>query len=297
MREDIGAYGHKPCTVGLDADITGYGAGAVGVFKSLGRCLDTEVAPYGAVVLCQRRLDREEPAVESHLRLVYKACVCPCSLCRVVSDDVACVILTVWHDEVRLLRCCYRGYVSCEAALALAEREAGEIVTSHCAHDVLAWQNARLGMPQHEVLHISRLHAADREYVVHEPCHHDAVALHAHSPCPDIGSQEPCPVRCCLLPARYFPESLLLEEERVGIASHACHCRVGCHLVVEEEAPVVAIGHSLLPVGQCEPVEHILCDRVTVMEQCLALPFLSVALEQPEGERGLSELLYDDVLV
>ena len=80
----------------------------------------------------------------------------------------------------------------------------------------------------------------------------------------------------------------------------ACLCGVACYLVVEEEAPVVAVGHGEFAVSECEPVEYAVLNLLVVVHESVCLPFLLAmqsCLEHLEGKGCLSEFLHDDVLV
>ena len=90
---------------------------------------------------------------------------------------------------------------------------------------------------------------------------------------------------------------MLFEIERVGIPSQTGHRSITRHLIIEEETPVVAIGHRLLTVGQGEPVENILCYLVAIMEQSAGSPALTFTLEESQGQRCLAEFLDDHILI
>ena len=68
-------------------------------------------------------------------------------------------------------------------------------------------------------------------------------------------------------------------------------------MVIEEEAPVIAVGHGLLSVGQSEPVEDVLRYLVTIVEQRARSPSLASALEKPQCQCCLTEFLDDYILI
>lgn len=102
--------------------------------------------------------------------------------------------------------------------------------------------------------------------MVHEPCHHHAMPLDAHTPCPHIGVEEPRSVGSRTLSARYLAESQSLEEQCIVVAKHTCHRRIARHLVVEKQTPVVAVGHGLLAVGKRQPVKYVSLHGPAIVE-------------------------------
>ena len=75
---------------------------------------------------------------------------------------------------------------------------------------------------------------------------------------------------------------------------------VGGDLVVQEEAPVVAVRHCQFAVGQGKPVENAVLHFLIVVHQGIGLPCLGAMkslLKQFEGKGCLTQLLLDDILV
>ena len=94
--------------------------------------------------------------------------------------------------------------------------------------------------------------------------------------------------------------SEVLEHQGVGVAQEAGVGGIARNLVVEEQAPVVAVGHGQLAIGQGQPVEHLFLHSVVVVHQGVGLPFLGSVervLEEFQGQCGLAQLLDDHVLV
>ena len=123
------------------------------------------------------------------------------------------------------------------------------------------------------------------------------MGLYAHAPCTDIRPQKESAIVCGLLSLCNTPQTLLFEIERVGISLHAGHRSITRYLIIEEEAPVVAIGHGLLSVGKGEPVENVLCHLVAIVEQSARSPALMLTLEESQGQRCLAEFLDDHILI
>ena len=66
---------------------------------------------------------------------------------------------------------------------------------------------------------------------------------------------------------------------------------VGGDLVVEEEAPVVAVRHGQFAVAQRQPVEHLFHHSVVVVHQGVGVPFLRAVeplLKELQGQSGLA---------
>ena len=95
-----------------------------------------------------------------------------------------------------------------------------------------------------------RRHAICGPEPVHQLGHQQPMGLYAHAPCTDIRPQKESAIVCGLLSLCNTPQTLLFEIERVGISLHAGHRSITRYLIIEEEAPVVAIGHGLLSVGK-----------------------------------------------
>ena len=157
-----------------------------------------------------------------------------------------------------------------------------------------------LGVSCAECLEVGRLHVGGRGNEVHEIGHHHAVSLDTHAACSDIRAQQPRAILRGSLSCLDHLVCQVLKHQCVGIAQEAGIGRVRGNLVVEEEAPVVAVRHGQLTVGQRKPVEHLCLHLVVVVHQCVGLPFLfsvESSLEELQCERGLAKLLNDHVLI
>ena len=89
------------------------------------------------------------------------------------------------------------------------------------------------------------------QHFVHEPSHHDAVGLDAHTAGSHVGAQQPRTVGGGLLACFDHHVGAVLEHQGMRVAQEAGVGGVGGNLVVEEQAPVVAVGHGQFTVGQC----------------------------------------------
>ena len=123
------------------------------------------------------------------------------------------------------------------------------------------------------------------------------MGLHAHATGTYIRPQEERTVSGGLLSLCNTPQTLLFEIERVGISLHAGHRSITRYLIIEEEAPVVAIGHGLLSVGKGEPVENVLCHLVAIVEQGTRSPPLPLTLEETQCQRSLAKFLDHHILI
>ena len=75
---------------------------------------------------------------------------------------------------------------------------------------------------------------------------------------------------------------------------------VGGDLVVEEEAPVIAVGHCQFAVGKGKPVEDAVLHFLIVVHQCIGLPCFGAMkslLKKLEGKGCLTQFLLDNILV
>ena len=75
---------------------------------------------------------------------------------------------------------------------------------------------------------------------------------------------------------------------------------VGGDLVVEEQAPVVAVRHGQFAIGKCQPVEYLVHYLLIVVHQGIGSPLFrsrEFLLEEFQGQGCLAKLLHDDVLI
>ena len=124
--------------------------------------------------------------------------------------------------------------------------------------------------------------------------------LHTHATCSHIRAQQPRTVRCGLLTCLDILVGHILQHQRVGVSLEASLRGVGGNLVVEEEAPVVAVGHSQFAIGQSEPVEDAVLHLLIVVHQGVGLPLLfaiQALLKHLESQSGLTQLLHHHVLI
>ena len=71
-------------------------------------------------------------------------------------------------------------------------------------------------------------------------------------------------------------------------------------MVVEEEAPVIAVGHCQFSVSQSEPVEDAVLHLLVMVHQCIGLPCFGAMkslLKKLEGKGCLTQFLLDNILV
>ena len=132
---------------------------------------------------------------------------------------------------------------------------------------------------------------------MHEIGHHHAVCFHTHAAAADIGAQEPRAVGGRHLACLDELIGHVLQQQGVLVAQEAGHGGVGGDLVEEEQAPVVAVGHRQLAVGQCQPVQHVVLHMLLVVHQRIGLPLRVAALEQQHRQMGLAQLLLHHVLI
>ena len=221
------------------------------------------------------------------------------ALYLVPTEEVTRVVGTEGHDDLVLV---YRvgSNIARIAAQSLAPREAGEARVGGSTDDVLRRQNLRSTILAIEIAPRGGGEVSGGEHFVHEPRHHHAVGLDTHAAGTHVGTQQPRAVGGGGLAGLDHLVGQVLQHQRMRVAQEAGVGRVGGNLVVEEEAPVVAVGHGQLAVGQCQPVEHLLHHLVVVVHQGVGLPFLLAVeslLEQLQGQCSLAQFLNDHVLI
>ena len=212
------------------------------------------------------------------------------------SGDVARVVGAIGHHDLVLVGL-VGGEVAGVALQARAPREAGEARGAVAAHDVLTGEYLCLGVSLAEFLPRGRRHAGGGHHEVHQVGHHHTVRLHAHAACGHVGTQQPRAVGGRRLAGLDLLVGQILQQQGVGVALEAGLGGVGGDLVVEEQAPVVAVGHGQFAVGQSQPVEHVVHHFLIVVLQGGGVPLLVGALEQLQRQSGFAQLLHHDVLV
>ena len=84
------------------------------------------------------------------------------------------------------------------------------------------------------------------------------------------------------------------------VSQEAGHGGVAGDLVIEEEAPVIAIWHSQFAIRQCEPVQDVVLHLLIVVHQGISLPLFCAVqsqLEHLEGKSCLAQLLLYYILI
>ena len=126
------------------------------------------------------------------------------------------------------------------------------------------------------------------------------MSLNTHTACSHIGTQQPRAVAGGLLPSLDVFVGEVFKHQRIGIPEEAGIRGVAGNLIIEEQTPVVAVGHSEFTVGECEPVQHLRLHLLIMMHQRVGLPFLlaiEFLLEQFQGEGRLTQFLHDHILI
>ena len=234
------------------------------------RGMEREVEVKGGVVAQQMALHRPLLAVGRDPRLGGRHGVGLAAFHLVPPNEIARVVGLEGNHQVGAPRNKgreVRGEVTGVALQALAPAEAGEMILCGGAHHLLAGQQARLGMALAEGVPAGGAQVGRAPHVVHQPGHHHAVGLHAHAAGADVAAQQPRAVGGGELAVANHLIGPLLQHQRVGIAQHAGHGAVAGELVVEEQAPVVAIGHGQLAVAQSQPPKDAVADLAAVVEE------------------------------
>ena len=98
----------------------------------------------------------------------------------------------------------------------------------------------------------------------------------------------------------YHLVSKIFEHQRISISEEAGVGGIRCNLVVEEQAPVVAVRHSKFAISESKPVEHFLLYLEVVVHQSVCLPFLFAierCLEEFQGKSSLAKFLDYHILI
>ena len=115
--------------------------------------------------------------------------------------------------------------------------------------DVLRIKMLRLREAVAEVVPSGGGEVGGRQHFVHEPGHHDAVSLDTHAAGSHVGAQQPGAVGGCLLAFLNHAVGAVFEHQGMRVAQEAGVGGIAGNLIVEEQAPVVAVGHGQFTVG------------------------------------------------
>ena len=127
---------------------------------------------------------------------------------------------------------------------------------------------------------------------MHQIGHHDAVRGDAHTARSDVGMQHIGTVGSGQLALQELFQTAQLQHQRIGILQDGGHGGIGWQLVVEEHAPVVAVGHGQFAVGQSQLDKHFVPHFLPVVDQFLGLQELPWT-----GEHAFGQFLETGILI
>ena len=225
--------------------------------------------------------------------------ICLLAADGVPSEDVSRVVSTERNDDLVLVRAVGSNIASI-AVESGAPAECGESVRSGGTHHVLCGKHFCSLIFLVEVIPFRRGDIRSRHELMHQPSHHDTMCLNSHATSTYVGSEKPAAVTCGLLPCLDVLVGKVFQHQGIGIFQEAGIGRITGYLVVEEQAPVVSIGHGQFAVGKSQPVEHLLHHLIIIVHQRIGLPlFLAVnaQLEHLQGKSCFTQFLDDYILV